>query len=126
MAKNKTDAKKSPATTKKASTRPAAADKAKTISPNPKPAVGAKTDPTTKLSTTQAAGLSDRMMRYGKNPPCPRCGAHPVVRVTRSANCANFRCRQCGHRWITGSPQGDQPGYVAGKEGNPIFKLFRR
>jgi DNA-directed RNA polymerase subunit M/transcription elongation factor TFIIS len=50
------------------------------------------------LSTTMAEP-GDRMMRYRRTPPCPACGAHPVVCTQRRGAYAAFRCRQCGHRW---------------------------
>ena len=43
--------------------------------------------------------LSDRMMRYRRNPPCPECDTHPVVCESRRGGEAFFRCRSCGHRW---------------------------
>lgn len=50
------------------------------------------------LSTTMAEP-EDRMMRYRRNPRCPACDAHPVVCTQRRGAWAQFRCRECGHRW---------------------------
>ena len=50
------------------------------------------------LNTTVINGR-DRMARYKRNPPCPKCGAHPVVCMMRRPKFAAFRCRQCGYRW---------------------------
>ena len=46
--------------------------------------------------------MQDRIMRYRRTAPCPKCGAHPVVCIMRRANYAAFRCRQCDHRWEVG------------------------
>lgn len=51
-----------------------------------------------RLSTTTAE-YGDRMLRHRRNPPCPKCGAHPSVCTQRRGAWAAFRCRQCGHRW---------------------------
>lgn len=50
------------------------------------------------LSTTMLQP-DDRMMRYRKNPPCPKCGAQPTVCMMRRKGYELRRCRQCGHRW---------------------------
>jgi len=65
------------------------------LEPVPKPE-----PPEMDLQTTQASDLDDRMARYrGKNPPCPKCGAHPVIVTMRRTNYSGFRCRSCEHRW---------------------------
>jgi len=61
---------------------------------NPQPEAGAGM-----LENTMAANRNDRMMRYRKNPPCPKCGAHPTVCMMRRPGYELRRCRQCGHRW---------------------------
>lgn len=52
--------------------------------------------------------IIDRMARYdapvapaiihrGHRPPCPECGAFPVVCVSKRADSRRYRCRVCGH-----------------------------
>ena len=50
------------------------------------------------LDNTMANGR-DRMARYQRHPPCPKCDAHPSVCTMRRPRYAAFRCRQCGYRW---------------------------
>jgi len=54
--------------------------------------------PEATLETTEAQP-QDRMMRYGRNPRCPKCDAHPVICMVRRPRYKKFRCRVCGHRW---------------------------
>ena len=56
-------------------------------------------NPNHELSNTLIKNGRDRMMKYKKNPPCPKCGAHPSVCMMRLPKFAAFRCRQCGYRW---------------------------
>lgn len=48
---------------------------------------------------TRVLNGRDRMSRYRRNPPCPRCDTHPSVCMMRRPGYASFRCRQCGYRW---------------------------
>ena len=41
----------------------------------------------------------DRMARYQRHPPCPKCDAKPSVCMMRRPGYASYRCRQCGYRW---------------------------
>ena len=73
--------------------------KVKTDPPLPDPEPKTPDPPDGELQTTEAI-LDDRMARYrGKNPPCPKCGAHPVIVTMRRTNYSGFRCRSCEHRW---------------------------
>ena len=51
--------------------------------------------------------IIDRMARYdapiapeivhrGHRPPCPECGAFPVVCISKRADSRSYRCRACG------------------------------
>jgi len=40
-------------------------------------------------------------VRHRRSPPCPECGAHPVVCRIRRPGYAAFRCRECGYHWET-------------------------
>lgn len=78
--------------------------------------------PTPSLNTTQA-NTDNRMMRHGKNPPCPECGAHPTICQMRRQGYSKHRCRTCGHRWdIDNRPR--KSGYLPGREGNILFMTF--
>ena len=48
------------------------------------------------LQTTEAQP-ENRMMRYGRNPVCPKCDAHPVICMMRRPKYMKFRCRVCGY-----------------------------
>jgi len=70
----------------------------------------ATTEAVTLESTEPALTLENRMMEYGngnglskKRPPCPECGACPVVCVQRIKGFASYRCRACGRRFTTGN-----------------------
>ena len=54
---------------------------------------------TPQLETTMIDSGEDRMLRYRRNPQCPKCGAHPVICTIRRISYRAFRCRICGHRW---------------------------
>ena len=41
----------------------------------------------------------NRVLNYGKNPPCPECGAHPTVCMLKNVGYILRRCRACGHRF---------------------------
>ena len=56
-------------------------------------------DPSPQLETTMLEGGMDRMLRYKRNPRCPKCDAHPVICTIRRISYMAFRCRICGHRW---------------------------
>lgn len=71
---------------------------------------------------TTAVQPQDRMLRFRRNPPCPKCDAHPVVCTQRRGDYAAFRCRQCGHRFEVGSaPQAETPIWK-----RPFTGLLRR
>jgi len=55
-------------------------------------------DPIPELQNTIING-HDRMARYQRHPPCPKCDARPSVCMMRRGKFAAYRCRQCGHRW---------------------------
>jgi len=78
------------------------------------------------IQTTTIDMPCDRMLRYRKSPPCPRCGAHPVVCKLRKQDYALFRCRVCGHRFEVDRRVDRTKEYVSGKEGNILFKMFRK
>ena len=60
-------------------------------------------NPSPQLKTTMIDSGEDRMLRYRKNPPCSKCGAHPTICMIRRISYELRRCRMCGHRWeITG------------------------
>ena len=59
----------------------------------------AEVNPTPQLETTIIENGTDRMLRYRRNPQCPKCGAHPVICTIRRISYRAFRCRMCGHRW---------------------------
>lgn len=61
-------------------------------------AIAAHESSAPEIQTTMAAP-DDRMVRYRRNPPCPKCGAHPVVCMMRRPGHKVFRCRECGYRW---------------------------
>jgi len=81
---------------------------------------------TLEIQTTTSDMPCDRMLRYRKTPPCPKCCAHPVVCKIRRRDYALFRCRACGHRFEIDRRVDRKKEFISGREGNILFKLFQR
>ena len=83
--------------------------------------------PTSPVIHTTTLVPENRVLTYGKNPPCPKCGAHPTVCMLKNIDYMLRRCMACGHRFeIDRRPVIKPLEYVPGKEGNLKFKLFTR
>ena len=50
------------------------------------------------LQTTEAQP-QNTMMRYGRNPKCPRCNAYPLVCMMRRPGYKKYRCRACEYQF---------------------------
>jgi len=69
----------------------------KKLSPEEKSFTSTLTIPTPiNTITPMVPGYSSRSR---KNPACPECGAHPVIRQSKGKGKNYFRCRICGNRF---------------------------
>ena len=44
----------------------------------------------------------DRMLRYSRQPACPKCDARPAKCLIARGKYSLWNCRQCGYRWEIG------------------------